>query len=103
MSARDQVDLPRTMVRVQRMRRRTSGDREACASSGAISTSATASTTSSSASRNATLDGEVVMAVALCSMKIVMTLADGKQQDLLLSAGDAEEWMRRFGAMGTSA
>jgi hypothetical protein len=36
-------------------------------------------------------------------VKIVITLANGKKHDLLLGASDAEEWMRRFGAMGTSA
>jgi hypothetical protein len=33
-----------------------------------------------------------------------MTLASGKKHDLLLGGvSDADEWMRRFGAMGTSA
>lgn len=37
-------------------------------------------------------------------MKVVITLADANKHDLLLDAsGDAEEWIRRFGAMGTSA
>ena len=36
-------------------------------------------------------------------MKIVITLANGPQHDLLLGDNDADEWMRRFGAMGTSA
>ena len=35
-------------------------------------------------------------------MKIVITLANGKTHDLLPGV-DANEWMRRFGAMGTSA
>ena len=30
-------------------------------------------------------------------------LKDGTTHDLLLGPSDAEEWMRRFGAMGTSA
>ena len=30
-------------------------------------------------------------------------LANGKKHDLLLGDSDADEWMRRFGAMGTSA
>ena len=30
-------------------------------------------------------------------------LANGTTHDLLLGASDAEEWIRRFGAMGTSA
>jgi hypothetical protein len=34
---------------------------------------------------------------------IVITLANGTKHDLLLGAGDANEWMRRFGAIGTSA
>ena len=36
-------------------------------------------------------------------MKIVITLANGKKHDLLLDLSDADEWMRRFGAIGTSA
>ena len=36
-------------------------------------------------------------------MKIVITLANEKKHDLLLGVGDADEWMRRFGAIGTSA
>ena len=36
-------------------------------------------------------------------MKIVITLANADKHDLLLGDNDADEWMRRFGAMGTSA
>ena len=36
-------------------------------------------------------------------MKVVITLANGKKHDLLLDLSDADEWMRRFGAIGTSA
>ena len=37
-------------------------------------------------------------------MKVVITLANADKHDLLLDASsDAEEWIRRFGAMGTSA
>ena len=36
-------------------------------------------------------------------MKVVVTLANGENHDLLLGASDADEWIRRFGAMGTSA
>jgi hypothetical protein len=36
-------------------------------------------------------------------VKIVMTLASGKKHDLLPGLSDADEWMRRFGAIGTSA
>jgi hypothetical protein len=36
-------------------------------------------------------------------VKIVITLANGKQHDLVMGLSDANEWMRRFGAMGTSA
>lgn len=36
-------------------------------------------------------------------MKIVITLASGKTHDLLPGVSDANEWMRRFGAIGTSA
>ena len=36
-------------------------------------------------------------------MRIVITLANGKKHDLLLGVSDADEWMRRFGAIGTSA
>jgi len=36
-------------------------------------------------------------------MKIVITLANEKKHDLLMDLSDANEWMRRFGAMGTSA
>ena len=36
-------------------------------------------------------------------MKIVITLANGKKRDLLPGVSDADEWMRRFGAIGTSA
>ena len=36
-------------------------------------------------------------------MKVVITLANGKKQDLLLDLSDADEWIRRFGAIGTSA
>ena len=36
-------------------------------------------------------------------MKVVITLANGQVHDLLLGASDADEWIRRFGAMGTSA
>lgn len=32
-----------------------------------------------------------------------MTLANGKKHDLLPGVSDPSEWMRRFGAMGTSA
>jgi hypothetical protein len=37
------------------------------------------------------------------SMKIVITLANGEKHDLLMDLSDANEWMRRFGAIGTSA
>ena len=36
-------------------------------------------------------------------MKIVITLANGNKHDLLPGVSDASEWMRRFGAIGTSA
>jgi hypothetical protein len=36
-------------------------------------------------------------------MKVVITLANEKKHDLLLGASDADEWVRRFGARGTSA
>jgi len=36
-------------------------------------------------------------------VKIVITLVNGEKQDLLPGASDANEWMRRFGAIGTSA
>ena len=36
-------------------------------------------------------------------MRVVITLANGKKHDLLLDLSDADEWMRRFGAIGTSA
>ena len=36
-------------------------------------------------------------------MKIVITLVNGERHDLLPGASDANEWMRRFGAIGTSA
>jgi hypothetical protein len=36
-------------------------------------------------------------------MKVVITLANGEKHDLLLDVSDADEWMRRFGAIGTSA
>ena len=36
-------------------------------------------------------------------MKVVITLASGEKHDLLLDVSDADEWMRRFGAIGTSA
>jgi hypothetical protein len=36
-------------------------------------------------------------------VKIVITLVNEEKHDLLLGASDADEWMRRFGAMGTSA
>jgi hypothetical protein len=36
-------------------------------------------------------------------VKIVITLASEKKHDLLLDVSDADEWMRRFGAIGTSA
>jgi hypothetical protein len=36
-------------------------------------------------------------------VKIVITLANEKKYDLLLGVSDADEWMRRFGAIGTSA
>ncbi len=36
-------------------------------------------------------------------MKVVITLANGKTHDLLLGLSDADEWIRRFGAIGTSA
>ena len=36
-------------------------------------------------------------------MKVVITLANGTKHDLLLDLSDADEWMRRFGAIGTSA
>jgi hypothetical protein len=36
-------------------------------------------------------------------VKVVITLGSGKKHDLLLGVSDADEWMRRFGAIGTSA
>jgi hypothetical protein len=36
-------------------------------------------------------------------VKIVITLANGDKHDLLMGASGADEWMRRFGAIGTSA
>ena len=36
-------------------------------------------------------------------MKVVITLANEKKHDLLLDLSDADEWIRRFGAIGTSA
>jgi hypothetical protein len=36
-------------------------------------------------------------------VKIGITLTNGKKHDLLLGVSDADEWMRRFGAIGTSA
>jgi hypothetical protein len=36
-------------------------------------------------------------------VKIVIVLANGKEHDLLLDLSDADEWMRRFGTIGTSA
>lgn len=36
-------------------------------------------------------------------MKVVITLANGEKHDLLLGLSDADEWIRRFGAIGTSA
>lgn len=36
-------------------------------------------------------------------MKVVIALANGKTHDLLLGLSDADEWIRRFGAIGTSA
>ena len=36
-------------------------------------------------------------------MKVVITLVNGKKHDLLLDLSDADEWMRRFEAIGTSA
>ena len=36
-------------------------------------------------------------------MKVVITLANADKHDLLLGDNDAEEWIRRFAAMGTSA
>ena len=40
---------------------------------------------------------------SLRAVKIVMTLANGEKHDLLPGLSDANEWIRRFGAMGTSA
>jgi hypothetical protein len=36
-------------------------------------------------------------------MKVVITLANEKKHDLLLGDSAADEWVRRFGARGTSA
>jgi hypothetical protein len=36
-------------------------------------------------------------------VKVVITLVNGKKHDLLLGDSDADEWVRRFGARGTSA
>ena len=36
-------------------------------------------------------------------MKVVITLANERKHDLLLDLSDADEWIRRFGAIGTSA
>jgi hypothetical protein len=36
-------------------------------------------------------------------MKVVITLGNGKKHDLLPGVSDAGEWIRRFGAIGTSA
>ena len=41
--------------------------------------------------------------VAFTAMKVVITLANEKKHDLLLELSDADEWIRRFGAIGTSA
>lgn len=37
------------------------------------------------------------------AVKIVIALANGKKHDVLPGVSDADEWMRRFAAMGTSA
>jgi hypothetical protein len=34
---------------------------------------------------------------------VVITLANGQRHDLLPGVSDASEWIRRFGAIGTSA
>jgi hypothetical protein len=36
-------------------------------------------------------------------VRVVITLANGRKHDLLLGDSDADEWVRRFGARGTSA
>jgi hypothetical protein len=36
-------------------------------------------------------------------VKVVITLANGTKHDLLPGVSDANEWIRRFGAIGTSA
>jgi hypothetical protein len=36
-------------------------------------------------------------------VKIVIALANGRKHDVLPGASDADEWIRRFAAMGTSA
>jgi hypothetical protein len=36
-------------------------------------------------------------------VKVVIALTNGKKHDLLLGDRDADEWVRRFGARGTSA
>jgi hypothetical protein len=36
-------------------------------------------------------------------VKVLITLVSGKKHDLLLGVSDATEWIRRFGAIGTSA
>jgi len=36
-------------------------------------------------------------------VKVVIALANGKTHDLLPGVSDASEWIRRFGAIGTSA
>ena len=45
----------------------------------------------------------MLLAVAFAVVKVVVTLANGKKHDLLPGVSDANEWIRRFGAIGTSA
>ena len=49
------------------------------------------------------MDVDLLRAVAFAFVKVVITLTNGKTHDLLPGVSDANEWMRRFGAIGTSA
>jgi hypothetical protein len=36
-------------------------------------------------------------------VKVLVTLANGESHEVVMGVSDATEWMRRFGAVGTSA
>ena len=49
------------------------------------------------------MTADFLRGVAFAAVKVVITLANAKNHDLLLGDSDADEWVRKFGARGTAA